>query len=80
MTMAKQIVILIAILSIAGCGTAIHQKYFAYKYQPGAVIPADKIIIVGSIILTSNFRKPKAGRLKLGKVIFDFTVGETFKV
>ena len=80
MAMAKQIIILLAMLFTAGCGTSFHHKYFAYKYQPGDVIPADKIIIVGRIIQTSNYREPKRGVLKLGKVLIRFRVGETFKL
>ena len=57
-----------------------YKNYLAYKYEPGDVIPAAKIIIVGSIIQTSNYREPKRGEFKLGKVWFEFTVGETFKL
>jgi len=70
MAMAKQIIILLAMLFTAGCGTSFHHKYFAYKYQPGDVIPADKVVIIGQINHYSSFRDVENGVLTLGEALF----------
>ena len=74
MAMAKQIIILLAMLFIAGCAIR------ATKYEPGMVIPADKVVIIGKVDHTSNFRDVKLGALTLDRTTINYKVGETFKL
>ena len=74
MAMAKKIIILLAMLFIAGCAIP------ATKYEPGMVIPADKVVIIGKVDHTSNFRDVKLGVLTLDRTEINYKVGETFKL
>ncbi len=74
MAMAKKIIILLAMLFIAGCAIP------ATKYEPGMVIPADKVVIIGKVDHTSNFRDVKDGVLTLDRTEINYKVGETFKL
>ena len=81
MKMAKQIIILLAMLSTVGCASLESSKISpAVIYQPGHVIPTDKVVIIGQINHNSSFRDVERGVLQLGDVLIRYKVGETFKV